>query len=471
MKDTIIEVRELLKEYGGEAVVNYISFSVAEGEFVTLLGPSGCGKTTILRLLAGFEKPTGGDIFLYGKKINDMLPFERPVNTVFQNYALFPHLNVYENIAFPLKIKKLPKKTIEEKVSYYLEVVNLTGFGKRDVESLSGGQQQRVAIARALANEPKVLLLDEPLSALDLKLRKEMQNELKRIQQEVEITFIYVTHDQEEALSLSDKVIVMRKGEILQIGSPIDIYNEPINAYVAGFIGESNIIDGTMSRSYEVDFLGKAFMCVDRKFPETNQVKVLIRPEDIGFSAIEGSKLPATIKSVTFKGVHYEYTAEVDGFIFLIHSTISKQEGEAVGLTFTPNDIHIMRAEQRNIIPALVDNNGHVEFLGGVFECEYDGEGTDVLAVIKPADWIIYPPGDPSAKLHAVIQNISYHSERYECVARCQDSDLMIESISPLKMGEVLGLDVHSDDIAIIRDEQALEDMDNEDIDEEERDV
>jgi spermidine/putrescine transport system ATP-binding protein len=458
LKKTIIEARDLSKEFDGEVAVNYINFSVSEGEFVTLLGPSGCGKTTILRMLAGFEKPTSGDILLYGDRINEIPPNERPVNTVFQNYALFPHYNVYENIAFPLRLKKADKKTIDEKVSYYLKVVNLEGFAKRNVDSLSGGQQQRVAIARALANEPRVLLLDEPLSALDLKLRKEMQAELKRIQREVEITFIYVTHDQEEALSLSDKIVVMRRGEIQQIGSPTDIYNEPINTYVAEFIGESNIIDGVMKRNYEVAFFGKKFACVDKKFPETESVKVVIRPEDLIFCDPGSAKLTASIESVAFKGVHYEYTAQSSEMEFLIQSTVEKKVGERVGLDFGPDEIHIMRAEQRNILPSVMPDDGTVKFLGSLFPCNIDRfpETSEVLAVIKPADWIILKDGDPQARLSAVIQYSSYHSERYECLAKVGEETVMIETILPQKPGDRIGLDCDPDDIFIIRNEGEL---------------
>ena len=461
-KNIIIEACDLSKEFDNEVVVNYINFSVSEGEFVTLLGPSGCGKTTILRMIAGFEKPTSGDIFLYGQRINDKLPYERPINTVFQNYALFPHMDVYENVAFPLRIKKYEKNLIEQKVEYYLNVVNLKGFEKRRVDSLSGGQQQRVAIARALANEPKVLLLDEPLSALDLKLRKEMQSELKRIQNEVEITFIYVTHDQEEALSLSDKIIVMRNGEIQQIGTPTDIYNEPINTYVADFIGESNIIDGIMERNYEVSFLNKTFRCIDKKFPESNQVKIVIRPEDLNFADAENAKLSAVIGKVTFKGVHYEYIALSENTEFMIHSTEKKEAGDTVGLDFGPDDIHIMRAEQRNIIDAQLAEDKIVRFLNTDFECLNDRfEDTDaVKAVIKPADWILLEKDSPQAKLTAKITYVSYHSERYECVAKCADETILIESVEPRKLNEEIGLDIDPYDITIIRDDSELLELD-----------
>lgn len=345
MNRNIIEVKNLTKEFDSETVVNHIDFTIAEREFVTLLGPSGCGKTTILRMIAGFEHPTDGEILFYDTVINDIPSYRREVNTVFQNYALFPHMNVFENVAFSLRLKKMKKDDVRDKVTELLKIVNLSGFEKRDVASLSGGQQQRVAIARALANEPKVLLLDEPLSALDLKLRKEMQSELKRIQQRVNITFIYVTHDQEEALSLSDKIIVMRHGEIQQQGTPIDIYNEPVNVYVADFIGESNIIDGIMERDFEVSFLGKTFECVDHRF-EDARVHVVLRPEDLAFTALETAKLSVEIRSVVFKGVHYEYTADHEGYTFMIHSTDYEEVGKRVGLDFDPDDIHIMRYEE-----------------------------------------------------------------------------------------------------------------------------
>ncbi|MFA0815547.1 MAG: ABC transporter ATP-binding protein [Anaerofustis sp.] len=346
MEKNIIEVKNLTKEFDSEVVVNHINFTIAEREFVTLLGPSGCGKTTILRMIAGFEKPTEGEILFYDRVINDIPSYKREVNTVFQNYALFPHMNVYENVAFSLNLKKTKKEIVREQVTELLKIVNLAGFEKRDVSSLSGGQQQRVAIARALANEPKVLLLDEPLSALDLKLRKEMQVELKRIQQRVNITFVYVTHDQEEALSLSDKIIVMRSGEIQQQGTPTDIYNEPVNRYVADFIGESNILDGEMERDFEVSFLGKTFACVDPRFPEDTRVRVVIRPEDLAFCPADGAKLTVDIRSVLFKGVHYEYIADHDGVSFMIHSTDFVEVGKRIGLDFDPDDIHIMRYEE-----------------------------------------------------------------------------------------------------------------------------
>ena len=452
MNDIIIEARDLCKEFDDEVVVNYINFIITEGEFVTLLGPSGCGKTTILRMIAGFEDPTYGDIFFYGKKLTELPAYERPVNTVFQNYALFPHMNVYENIAFPLRIKKLDEKTIDEKVKYYLNVVNLKGYEKRNIDQLSGGQQQRVAIARALINKPKILLLDEPLSALDLKLRKDMQKELKRIQQAVGITFIYVTHDQEEALSLSDKIIVMRKGEIQQVGSPTDIYNEPINTYVADFIGESNIIDAVMKENYKVEFMGKTFECVDERFPESDKVKIVIRPEDIDPVEKGTSKIDALVTSVTFKGVHYEILAEHEGFTFMIHTTEYRAEGEVIGLSFGPDDIHVMRAEQRNILDATMPEDKVIEFLGATFKCLHEkGEGDgNVKAVIKPADWII-AKDTQNAKLTAKVTIVSYHSERYEFLAEANGVKIMLQSPDPVKIGDIIALDVDEDDIDIMR--------------------
>lgn len=306
----LIQFKNIVKEFDGQIVLKGINLDIYENEFVTLLGPSGCGKTTLLRILGGFLQQTEGKVLFDGEDISVIPAYKRELNTVFQKYALFPHLNVYDNIAFGLKIKKEPKDIIEQKVMRMLKLVGLEEYGKRSVNEMSGGQQQRVAIARALVNEPKVLLLDEPLGALDLKLRKEMQQELKKIQQEVGITFIFVTHDQEEALTMSDKIVVMRKGEILQVGTPKDIYNEPVNRYVADFIGKSNIIDGTMIEDYKVKFEDKIFDCVDFGFKENEDVDVVIRPEDLDIVPVEQGKLIGTVKSALFKGVHYETIVE-----------------------------------------------------------------------------------------------------------------------------------------------------------------
>ena len=340
--ENIIKLQNIFVEFDGEKILNGINLNIKDREFVTLLGPSGCGKTTTLRIIGGFLSPQSGDVLFDGKRINDVPPYKRNVNTVFQRYALFPHLNVYENIAFGLRVAKLPEKEIRQRVGDMLKLVNLSGFEKRSVNRLSGGQQQRVAIARALVNRPKVLLLDEPLGALDLKLRKEMQTELKRIQQSLEITFIYVTHDQEEALTMSDTVVVMKDGNILQIGTPVDIYNEPKNAFVADFIGESNILNGIMRDDYRVEIGGHEFVCVDSGFGKNTPVDVVIRPEDISIVPENSAKITGVVRSVTFKGVHYEMVIEAYDFDWLVHSTKAAEVGVAVGVDFTPDDIHIM---------------------------------------------------------------------------------------------------------------------------------
>lgn len=343
MRDIIVQLQKVSKFYGETAALADVDLSIRKNEFLTLLGPSGCGKTTTLRLIGGFEQPTNGTISFEGENIVRVPPHQRKVNTVFQRYALFSHMDVYENIAFGLRIKKLGKQAIRQKIAKMLELVNLKGFENRDVNSLSGGQQQRVAIARALVNEPEVLLLDEPLAALDLKLRREMQHELKNMQRQLGITFVYVTHDQEEALSMSDTVVVMNEGEILQIGVPEMIYNEPENAFVAGFIGESNIIDGIMRRDRLVDFAGASFECVDVGFEKDEDVDVVIRPEDLRLVSIENARLKGTVRSVNFLGVHYEMIIEAEGFLWLVHSTLMEPVGTLVGLDLKPMDIHIMR--------------------------------------------------------------------------------------------------------------------------------
>lgn len=342
-KQHTIDLVNIFMEFDGFNVLEDINLYVEENEFLTLLGPSGCGKTTTLRIIGGFEKPSKGKVIFEGQDITDIPPYKRQINTVFQKYALFPHLDVYDNIAFGLKIKKVPKNEIKEKVIEMLRLVNLQGFEKRSIESLSGGQQQRVAIARALVNEPKVLLLDEPLGALDLKLRKEMQIELKNMQKRVGITFIYVTHDQEEALTMSDTIVVMDKGRIQQIGSPVDIYNEPKNAFVAKFIGESNIIDGIMHSDLIVEFSGKVYECVDKGFNKDEDVDVVIRPEDIDIVPEEDGILVGTVTSVIFKGVHYEMMVQADDYEWMIHSTIMKEVGTKIGMNMKPDNIHIMR--------------------------------------------------------------------------------------------------------------------------------
>jgi spermidine/putrescine transport system ATP-binding protein len=342
-----IELLGITKTFGGEVIaLDNISLYIRRREFLTLLGPSGCGKTTMLRLIAGFESPTSGTICMDGADITDVPPYRRRVNTVFQRYALFPHLNVFDNVAFGLKIKHLDKPVIAKKVAAMLEMVGLAGYGKRASDALSGGQQQRVAIARALVNEPEVLLLDEPLGALDLKMRKEMQGELKDMQQELGITFLYVTHDQEEALTMSDTVVVMNHGQIQQIGTPMDIYNEPKNAFVADFIGESNIIPATMPQDRKVTFLGHTFDCVDEGFSPAAQLDVVLRPEDIYLVDEAHGAIAGTVENVIFKGVHYEMKIDCGDFTMLVQDTSMRPEGTQVGLIVRPEDIHVMPREQ-----------------------------------------------------------------------------------------------------------------------------
>ncbi len=346
MENTIISLRDAVVEYDGEQILKKINLDIGDKQFVTLLGPSGCGKTTTLRIIGGFVQMASGDILFNNKKINNLPPHKRPVNTVFQRYALFPHLNIYENVAFGLRIQKFSEKEIKNRVQEMLALVNLKGFENRSINSLSGGQQQRVAIARALVNRPKVLLLDEPLGALDLKLRKDMQIELKKIQQNLEITFVYVTHDQEEALTMSDTVVVMNNGTIQQIGTPQDIYNEPVNAFVADFIGESNIIDGIMRKDFLVEFAGKEFECVDSGFSRNQLVDVVIRPEDIRVVPQVMGDITGVVETVIFKGVHYEMIIDALGYKWIIHSTQSEEVGSIIGMTVTPMDIHIMNKSE-----------------------------------------------------------------------------------------------------------------------------
>ena len=342
-KNALISLRGIRVDFDDEPVLKGIDLDIMDKEFITFLGPSGCGKTTTLRIIGGFIQPEEGDVFFGGVRINDLPPYKREVNTVFQRYALFPHLNVYENVEFGLKIAKVPEKERRQSVKEMLKLVGLSGYDRRHVNQLSGGQQQRVAIARALVNRPKVLLLDEPLGALDLKLRKEMQIELKRIQQALEITFIYVTHDQEEALTMSDRVVVMRDGNILQIGTPQDIYNEPCNAFVADFIGESNIIDGIMHKDFLVEFANDYFDCVDKGFEPKERVQVVVRPEDFKIVPADKGKISGIVESIIFKGVHYEIMVDAMGYKWKIHTTQYVEPGTLIGMDVAPMDIHIMK--------------------------------------------------------------------------------------------------------------------------------
>ena len=396
----IIELVNVAKEFDGTTVIENMNLYVRKGEFVTFLGPSGCGKTTTLRMIAGFETPTSGQILLNGRDISDLPPNQRPVNTVFQKYALFPHLNIFENVAFGLKLKriekkyvdkngkekikyeKLPKAVIAEKVKKALEIVDLAGFEKRSVSTLSGGQQQRIAIARALVNEPEILLLDEPLGALDLKMRKEMQLELKAMHKRLGLTFIYVTHDQEEALTMSDTIVVMSDGAIQQIGTPEAIYNEPKNTFVADFIGESNIFSGVMTKDYEVRFCGKAFVCEDGGFEKDEPVDIVVRPEDVIITTPEIGMLKGKVTSVIFKGIHYQILVQCGRYEIEIQSTTTPKVGDLVGLSVEPNGIHVMKKKFRvNKFSGVITKRNTVEFGDGEFDCDvtqlYSGSHLD----------------------------------------------------------------------------------------------
>ncbi|MBQ2815338.1 MAG: ABC transporter ATP-binding protein [Clostridia bacterium] len=345
-ENIVVELENIGISFDDEVILDDLCLSIKDGEFVTFLGPSGCGKTTTLRIIAGFTQPDTGEVIIDGNRMNGVPPYKRQVNTIFQRYALFPHLNVYENVAFGLRVNKVDKKEIDERVTAMLKSVNLSGFERRQIHSLSGGQQQRVAIARALVNNPKILLLDEPLGALDLKLRKDMQIELKNIQQQLGITFIFVTHDQEEALSMSDTVVVMNEGKIQQIGSPEDIYNEPKNAFVADFIGESNILDGIMREDKLVEMFGHRFECVDTGFDKNEPVDIVVRPEDIDVVSESEGQLSGVVSSITFKGVHYEIIVDINNFKWMIQSTDSPAVGDRIGISIPPQDIHIMKKSE-----------------------------------------------------------------------------------------------------------------------------
>ncbi len=370
-EEKIIELKHITKRYGDNTVLQDFSLEIHDKEFVTFLGPSGCGKTTTLRIIGGFESPDEGDVYFMGERINDLPPYRRNVNTVFQRYALFPHLNVFENIAFGLRIAKVKEKEIVERVEKMIELVNLHGFEKRSVDTLSGGQQQRVAIARALVNNPRVLLLDEPLAALDLKLRKDMQKELKNIQRETGITFIYVTHDQEEALSMSDTIVVIDDGKIQQIGTSTDIYNEPENAFVADFIGESNILDGIMLEDKKVTFSNQTFECVDSGFDPNEPVDVVVRPEDVDIVPVEKGMLQGKVTSVVFKGVHWEIIVDINGFKWMIQTTDYCAPDSEIGVYIEPDAIHIMKKSQYS------DKFGDYSSYSGEFE---------ELSVAEPED-------------------------------------------------------------------------------------
>ena len=441
--DNIIELRNVYKEYDGKQVVKNASLTIKRGEFVTLLGPSGCGKTTTLRMIAGFEMPTSGKIIFNGKDITDTPPHLRPVNTVFQKYALFPHLNVFNNIAFGLKLKVIPNGTktnkkgetvqlfrkytkaeIKEKVNNALKMVDLEDYGHRNVSSLSGGQQQRVAIARALVNEPEVLLLDEPLGALDLKMRKDMQLELMDMHKRLGITFIYVTHDQEEALTMSDKIVVMRLGEIQQIASPEKVYDEPANAFVADFIGESTILSGTMLEDCKVEFCDTVFECVDKGFKHNEPIDVIIRPEDVKIKKVDDKRtiLTAEVISSVFKGDHYQITLLANGNEIVAHDTDTYEVGETVGIYIKPFDLHIMHKTRIiNEIDTVITGENLVEICGTDFECKTDLEIDTPVKVLVDFDDVEITDDEEDGQIGAAVLSSIYKGSYYQAILSTDD--------------------------------------------------
>ena len=451
----IIEVQNVSKHFGDKAALDNINLNVKKGEFVTILGPSGCGKTTLLRLIAGFQTTSDGVIKISGNEITQTPPHLRPVNTVFQKYALFPHLNVFDNIAFGLKLKKTPEAVIEKKVKSALKMVGMTDYEYRDVDSLSGGQQQRVAIARAIVNEPEVLLLDEPLAALDLKMRKDMQMELKEMHQKLGITFVYVTHDQEEALTLSDTIVVMSEGKIQQIGTPMDIYNEPINSFVADFIGESNILNGTMIKDEKVEFAGHIFDCVDKGFGENMPVDVVIRPEDIYiFDPKDAAQLNGVVTSCIFKGVHYEMWVQTDkGYELMVQDYHCYEAGRKVGLLVKPLDIHVMKKERtcNTFVGEMIDSN-HVEFLGEKFEClpQEGFEGGEKVSVEVDFRNVNLLDNEEDGILSGDVNFILYKGNHYHLtVGTYYGEDIFVDTNDVWDDGDCVGITIAPEDIRI----------------------
>ena len=456
MAKKIIEIKNVSKSFSGKAVLKDINLYINQGEFLTLLGPSGCGKTTLLRMIAGFLQPDEGSILLDGKDLEGTSPYERPLNTVFQRYALFPHLDVYDNIAFGLKLKKVPQEEIDKRVRRVLKLVAMSDYEDRDVETLSGGQQQRIAIARAIVNQPKVLLLDEPLAALDLKMRKDMQIELKEMHKQLCITFIYVTHDQEEALTLSDTVVVMNEGRIQQIGTPTDIYNEPVNSFVADFIGESNILNGTMIRDRKVSFIGHDFDCVDEGFGENVPVDVVVRPEDIYFTDDPAkTQFTAKVKSCTFKGVHYEMFVDSDtGNELMIQDYDPYPVDSIVNLYVEPDDIQVMKKERvANVLEGKVTGEGKVEFLGGEFECSTEGfeEGDEVLATVA-FDKVELLDDLEEGVLDGDVHFILYKGDHYHLTIKVGDEGfLYVDTNDIWDKGDLVAVNIAATDIKLSR--------------------
>ena len=456
MAKKIIEIKNVSKSFGDKNVLKDINLYINQGEFLTLLGPSGCGKTTLLRMIAGFLQPDEGSILLDGKDLAGTSPYERPLNTVFQRYALFPHLDVYDNIAFGLKLKKVPQEEIDKRVRRVLKLVAMSDYEDRDVETLSGGQQQRIAIARAIVNQPKVLLLDEPLAALDLKMRKDMQIELKEMHKTLGITFIYVTHDQEEALTLSDTVVVMNEGRIQQIGTPTDIYNEPVNSFVADFIGESNILNGTMIRDRKVSFIGHDFDCVDEGFGENVPVDVVVRPEDIYFTDDPArTQFTAKVKSCIFKGVHYEMFVDSDtGNELMIQDYDPYPVDSIVNLYIEPDDIQVMKKERvANVIEGTVVGEGRVELLGGEFECSTEGfeEGDEVLATVA-FDKVDLLDDLEEGILDGEVYFILYKGDHYHLKIKVgSEGFLYVDTNDIWDKGDLVAINIASADIKLSR--------------------
>lgn len=446
--ENIISIENVSHSFGDKIVLDEVNLYVRKGEFVTILGPSGCGKTTLLRIIAGFQKASEGKVIIAGTDMTETPPHRRPVNTVFQKYALFPHLNVFQNIAFGLNLKKLDKEVIRKKVKKVLKMVSMTDYEERDVNSLSGGQQQRVAIARAIVNEPEVLLLDEPLAALDLKMRKDMQMEIKAMHKKLGITFVYVTHDQEEALTLSDTIVVMSEGKIQQIGTPTEIYNEPANSFVADFIGESNILNGTMIHDSLVEFAGHQFDCVDKGFGENVPVDVVIRPEDIYiFEMSEAAQFSGKVTSSIFKGVHYEMMVTTpEGFEFLIQDYHCFEVGETVGLRVKPNDIHVMKKERLcNTFDGVMVDKNHVKFLGETFECnEYNQfeAGSKVQVSIK-FDKVVLQDNEEDGMLSGDVSFILYKGDHYHLtVLTDEDENIFVDTNDIWDDGDRVGITI-----------------------------
>lgn len=452
--DYIIEVRNVHKNYKEKVVLDNINLSVKKGEFVTILGPSGCGKTTLLRLIAGFLPASSGEIRIAGKNVTDIPPYKRSVNTVFQKYALFPHLNVYDNIAFGLKLKKRSRPEIDKKVARVLKMVSMTDYEYRSVDSLSGGQQQRVAIARAIVNEPEVLLLDEPLAALDLKMRKDMQMELKELHKNLNITFLYVTHDQEEALTISNTVVVMSEGVIQQIGTPMDVYNEPANSFVADFIGASNILNAVMVKDKLVHFAGHDFTCVDKGFGENTQVDVVIRPEDIIISEdIDKSMFSGKVESIVFKGVHNEMTVVTpEGYEFLIHDYDPYTVGQTLGLSIKPFDIHVMKKERLcNTFEGKLIDSTHVEFLGHVFECSEVPDIESNTEVKVEVDFGDVELLDNEGMIEGEVKYILYKCDRYHLTVLTDwDENIYVDTQDVWDDGDKVGISIPPDKIRVI---------------------